>query len=365
MSAANADDAALLAKLAAMFEDDAPDRPITNLLAKVQRYELDDLTLPMTLSDPPDCYICSPTVAYVDYALEETRHFNARPSLKTAIRLLLRLCRPIMQATGLDRQVQPNNWLFSTNPVPDLTPDQAKALRDDLTETYPDRAIVIRSINEMTDASTINALKSAGFALLPARQIYAYDTRKRPKPTIDMKRDAALLATGPYDIVPADDFTDADFNRAADLYAMLYLEKYTPLNPTYTAAFLTQAHRIGLLRIVGLRGADQILDGVVGMFTRGNTMTVPILGYDTSKPQKWGLYRMLNAHAQAEAIETGRFYNMSAGAARFKRYRNAEPMIEYTAVYVRHRGWRQRIATATVRSLLDWIGVPLLRRFGL
>lgn len=363
MSDRDTDSAALVAQFVAMFEE--PAQMIGNLRAKVQSVRMGDVTVPMTLSEPPDCYICSPTVTYIDYALEETRHFAAMPPLKVAIRGLLWLCRPLMQATGINRQVQPNNWLFSTNPVPDLSSEQAETLRDDLVGTYPGRAIVIRSLNQTADADTIAALQGAGFVLLPARQIYAYDTVAKPKPSIDMKRDAALLGGKIYSIVSADAFTAADFDRAAELYAMLYLEKYTPLNPAYTSTFLKQAHRIGLLRIFGLRGADQVLDGVVGTFTRGNTMTVPILGYDTAKPQETGLYRMLNAYAQAEAIAEGRFYNMSAGAARFKRYRNAEPMIEYTAVYVRHLGWRQRIATSIVQSLLNRIGVTLLRRLRL
>ena len=165
--------------------------------------------------------------------------------------------------------------------------------------------------------------------------------------------------------MPAASFSPADYKRAADLYNMLYLEKYTALNPQYTASYLAQAHQIDMLKITGLRGSDGTLDGVIGLFENGETLTVPIMGYDTTKPQKLGLYRMLNVIGHDHAVTKGLFYNMSAGAAAFKRNRGAKPVIEYSAVYVEHLNLRARAATGIVKALLDWIGTPLLKRFEL
>ena len=74
---------------------------------------------------------------------------------------------------------------------------------------------------------------------------------------------------------------------------------------------------------------------------------------------------MLNAIAQSQAAHHGFFYNLSAGAAAFKRHRNAVPAIEYTAVYVRHLRVSARISTRIVQSVLTRLGVPIMQRYGL
>ena len=365
MTSSVANDPALVAALVGLFKAMPTRDLVANLDVAVQAYEAEDLCLPLTLSSGPNCYINSPTVAYIDYAIEETRNFARNPILQRVLLALIGACAPLLRATGLDHQVQINNWLFSTNPVPPLTPAQAVQIRDNLTTRFPDRAIVLRSLNTMADADTINAMAEAGFTLLPARQIYIYDPSAIAAPSGHVKRDVKLTAKTDYAITPADEFTDEDFARAETLYNMLYLDKYTPLNPQYTARYLAEAHRRGLLRIIGLRGPDGVLDGVLGLFENGRTLTHPIIGYDTGKPQKLGLYRILSSVAQDHATRHGKFFNMSAGAPGFKRNRDAVPVIEYSAVYVGHLGRRARLATALARVLLARIGIPLLQRFAL
>ncbi|MFQ1702599.1 GNAT family N-acetyltransferase [Loktanella agnita] len=365
MSSGVANDPGLVGRLVKIFSRTPTGDLIANLDATIDSVTVNGITMPLSRSDAPTCYLCSPSAAYIDYAIEETRHFTAKPWLQKTLLTLIRACRPLIRATGLDRQVQPNNWLFSTNPVPALSDENTRTLRDDVTRSDPDRAIVIRSLNSRADTRTMAALRSAGFLLLPSRQIYIFDPQTTQKPSEDAKRDQKLLANTPYELAPAATFSAEDYTRAADLYSQLYLEKYTDLNPQYSAAFLAQAHQIGLLQIIGLRGADDLLDGVIGLFENGQTLTMPLLGYDTRKPQKLGLYRILNAIGHQHALNHGKFYNMSAGAADFKRNRGATPDIEYTAVYVAHLGLRARIATRITKTLLDLIGVPLLRKFGL
>lgn len=359
-----ANDPALVGKLVKICNRNPMPTLVANLDAQMQALQIGTTHLPTTISDGPNCYICDPTAAYIDYAIEETRHFTTKPLIQKLLLGLISTAKPLLRTAGLDRQVQPNNWLFSTNPVPDISKTDATQLRDDLTGAHPDRVVVIRSLNPIADANSMAALKSAGFTLLASRQIYIFDPTT-DSPTTDAKRDRKLLTGSPYTIAPAATFSADDFTRAAELYNMLYLDKYTTLNPQYTASFLAQAHQIELLDIIGLRGNDGQLDGLAGLFANGNTLTMPILGYDTSKPQKLGLYRMLNAIGHQQAIEHGMFYNMSAGAAEFKRNRGAAPTIEYSAIYVGHLKWRQRIATGVIKTVLNGIGVPLLKRFKL
>ena len=365
MCAAAQNDPQRIAKLVQMFEGAADGALIGNLKVDLRQITVGDLSLPMTISDPPNGYLCSPTVAYIDYALEELRHFAKNPVLRGMLATLIRACRPLVRATGLDQQVQPNNWLFSTNPVPLIDASTAIALRDQLLQGYPDRAIVIRSLNTYADDDSMEALQKAGFRLLPARQVYLLDHRLKKPPSRDMKRDAKLLRKSAYKVVDGADFSAEDFTRAAVLYGMLYLDQYSTLNPHYPPAFLARARATGLLQIIGLRGPDGVIDGVLGLFRNGKTLTAPFLGYDTGKPRQTGLYRMLTALGTAEGAKGGLLQNRSAGAASFKRNRNAVPAIEYTAVYVDHLGWRARMATALLGLLLNRIGVPVMLRYAL
>lgn len=358
----------MVARFVAVFQSSPMRDLITNLDSTVSQISVAGRSYPVTLNDRDqrgNCYICNPVTAYVDYAIDETRHFKAHPALRRALCILIRTCAPLLRASGIDHQVQINNWLFSTNPMPALSRDAAAQMRDRLTASYPDRALVLRSLNTSADAATLNALRAAGFRLLAARQIYLFDAAAGMGPSPDMKRDRRLLARSGYDFVGNDDFTPADYPRAAALYGMLYLDKYTPLNPQYTPLYLHRMHHAGLIQLQGLRAAGGELVAVTGLFANGRTLTQPIVGYDTTLPQRAGLYRMVMAMAQDAAIAQSLFFNMSAGAASFKRHRLATPVIEYTAVYAQHLGRRKRIALRIIETVLNRIGIPLLQRFEL
>jgi hypothetical protein len=340
---------------------------VRNLTVAVQTFVIAGRSFPLTLNDrseAPNCYICCPSSAYIDYAIDETRNFVSSPLLQRAIRMLIGLCAPLVRASGLDHQVQVNNWLYSTNPVPLLDPRVVTEMRDDLTARFPDRAVLIRSLNEIADPSTIAALKAEGFRMLAARQIYIFAGRGSAM-TNDMKRDRKLLRTTPFERVGDADFTEVDYARAEALYRKLYLDKYTPLNPHYTARYIGEMHRRGILKLAGLRRPSGELVAVAALSRNGRTLTQPIVGYDTSLPVSEGLYRMMMAIAQDHATAHGLFFNMSAGAAAFKRLRGAVSTVEYNAVYAGHLPRRQRAAVRIMEFVLAKIGIPLLRRFEL
>ncbi len=343
-----------------------PTRFVANLETRMTRVILGDAVLPCTINDgAPTCYICCPSRAYIDYARWELRALRVPRSLEAATRPLFWVGMALVRVAGLDRQVQPNNWLIATNPAPQVGIVPLADMVSRIVADHPRHVIVWRSLDARSDGGLLDIMRAAGWVLLPARLVYVIDCRRgAPKTGRDEARDKATLATSAYAIVDGADFDAEDFDRAAALYALLYLEKYTPLNPHYTAAFIAGLVRAGLLDVKGLRSQQGRLDGIIGFFDGGPVMTAPIVGYDTALPQADGLYRMLMAIAFDRARSRRMLFNASAGADSFKRNRGAVPVLEYSAIYNRHLPLPRRIALAILAALLTRIAVPLFRRYG-
>jgi hypothetical protein len=355
------------------FHDILTSAPTENLIANLSTtvglYHLGAQPLPITINgDParPTCYLCCPSVAYIDYARAELRHFSGFQSLSRLLDAVLKLGYPLIRAAQLDSQVQVNNWLLATNPLPAVDLPALTALTGEITGMHPGHVIVWRSLNDYGDRDAIRIFRHAGYRMYPARQIYLFDCRDgMPGIHRDERRDGALLDSGAFTIVPAAEFSGDDDVRAQRLYQHLYLEKYTWLNPQYTAAFMTAMRESRILEFQGLRGQDGQLAGVIAFFDCGHTMTAPIVGYDSSLPQDTGLYRMLMALGTRRARERRMLYNMSAGAASFKRNRGGVRALEYSAIYNVGASPQQRLAAFVVRKILEWVGVPTLRSFEL
>ena len=171
--------------------------------------------------------------------------------------------------------------------------------------------------------------------------------------TTDETKDAKLLATSGFTRRPGTSFSAAEFHRAADLYARLYLEKYSRLNPHYTAEFLQHAQAKLDLNLDGLFDANGTMVGVIGRSEQHGTLTGPIVGYDTASPQRWGLYRQLRAINHGYARTGQRLYNMSAGAERFKELRGGRAHVEYMVTDFRRATRVQRRAAKVLSALFN------------
>lgn len=338
-----------------------PTRPyIGNLDTTVTLARAGGLALPCTVNhaEPHNAWVCSPLAAYGSYASEEIGRALPAP-LAWPLQALCRGARGVLALARLDQAVAVNNWMLSTNLYPALERAALAPLLAQLQARWPSHAVWFRSLNSEHNGDWIAALQALGFDLLPSRQVYLYDDIAKARHA-NLRRDLKLLRTTR--LTPRTVFGGADFVRCEALYGYLYLDKYSRLNPHYSAAFLERWHAAGLLRFWGLDDGHE-LQAVVATFRQGDTLTAPIVGYNTALPQSLGLYRMLMAHVFATAQEEGLKVNLSAGAAGFKRLRGGRPVIEYSAVLGRHLPAPRRAALRALCRLAGGIGVPVMRKF--
>ena len=339
---------------------------VANLATQVELVGAPGIEVPVTANDGGlgNAWVCSPYTAYVPYAIEEIERFG-HPLLRLPLVGLCRALGAVLRRADVDRAVGVNNWLVSTNLYPRL--DRA-ALREWLAEVrarWPQHAIWFRSLNRECNAEWLEALAAEGACLLPSRQVYLFaDIPALAKRRHDLKADFRLLERTKLERCDSHEFRGADWPRVAELYAKLYLEKYSRWNPAYGAAFMEAWHRAGLLRFVGFREGG-VLQAVAGMFERDGIVSVPIVGYDTARPKRLGLYRLAIAAALKHAADTGKRVNLSAGAAEFKRLRGGLPAIEYSAVLAEHLPFSRRWPLLALGWLSETFAVPIMKRYRL
>ncbi|MCD1258476.1 GNAT family N-acetyltransferase [Paenibacillus athensensis] len=337
-----------------------------NIDTQILLLETADAIVPVTLNDRQydSSYVVSPYTHYVSYAIQELQLLRNKP-LELLLAGLLRSLGLLFKAAGINRTVQLNNWLLSTNLYPaSLTPDMALEAAGLLQAAYPDHTVIFRSLCRTLHGPLLDSLRASGFRLVPSRQIYLWEpSRLNSKARWLLKRDRALLETHGYEPVEHERLGETDVPRLLELYNLLYLDKYSLHNPQFTERFLRQALREQTLRLHALRCRKSgRIDAVLGCYTRGGIMTTPVFGYDTSLPQELGLYRMLSAELLRLAAAGPYLLHESSGAAEFKRNRGAFADIEYLAVYDRHLPLRRRLVWSLLEGVLNTLGVPLMKK---
>lgn len=337
---------------------------LANGRAELARIDRSGVAVPLVIAEPArrNVYVCSPQANYVDYARYELGVLE-QPWLRATLRPLIGGLGRVLRAAEADRAVFVNNWLLSTNLYASgwesLRPRDLRELHAELRSRWPRHAIVYRSLNRRTNPRLMRALASAGAMLMPARQVYLFDG---PAGTFrgrsNVRADLRLLARDDYEIVGHDGCRD--LGRVGELYAALYLEKYTPLNPRYTARFFAGVSEHRWIDLQGLRAKNGRLDGVVGVFEVDGVLSAPIVGYDTTLPRSRALYRRLMAMVLRRALVEGKVLNLSSGAAHFKRLRGGEAELEYIAVDVRHLPRSRRLAWRALAEVARRVGGPIL-----
>lgn len=345
---------------------------IENVDTAVSFIELGKWGFPITVSQNnwDSSYITSPYTAYVSYAIEELRELQS-PALEWVLKRILQVLGIAMKGAQLNHVVMVNNWLVSTNLYPaDWTGEGLAALTEQLKTTYPNHAIVFRSLTPGLHQSLLEQFRQHHYAWIPSRQVYLVDQQanlyQRRK---DIRRDRSFLRNSIYQRVTRESIgsNNGDIERIYELYRMLYLEKYSWHNPVFSKKLIKHWLMSEAVYFEGLRNPDTgQLDGIIICQELDSCLTTPFLGYDTSVSIDTGLYRMLCCMI----LERGESMNhrqlhRSSGAARFKRNRGATAHIEYSAVYTQHLSIPKRIVWRGLSALLNRVAVPLIQRFEL
>lgn len=344
---------------------------IANVECAVAVVVSDEVVLPLAIVDGPSAlahpsYVVSPTSHYVDYARREVElELHAHPFLRRFFPPILEAFRPLLRWSQVEKVVYVNNWLLSTNLYPCVPPSFLRKLHALLTDTFPDHAVVFRSLNHELNGAVGSALRGLGYRAVFSRQVYLLDPRsgvhRRKK---SYCKDRSLARRTPYTWIDASVLKESDCARLKRLYDDLYLDKYSLYNPQFTEAFFRAALSQGWLELWALRSAERI-DGVLGFLRCQGVMTTPLIGYDRSVPEDRGLYRLISWKLIEEAEQRGLILHQSSGAAQFKKHRGSEPSIEYSYVFDRHLPHRRRLPWQLLSGLSGYVAIPLMKGLGL
>ena len=347
----------------------SPTRLLNNAEITVSSVRAGDHVVPLVTNrcgEATCSWVASLRNAYGPYARAETDLVRMSPFLQPLYVAASHAAEAILVGGGFSGGSYLNNWLLSTNLYPpDFTSAAIQSALSAVCRAEPVLPVVVRSLTAPLHAPLIAELASAGFVLLPTRQVWLV-----PDPASgewrhhrDSRRDLRLAAStaAQWEWVPAKDFTDRDYARALHLYQRLYRERYPRFNPDYTESFFRAAVATGFLDITGLREVGSTtLSGFIGLTHRAGTSCTPVLGYDIDAPPSIGLYRLLMLHAFLECETRKTRFHLSAGAGSFKFNRGARPHVEFAAIWANHLPLYRRAGLRALSAIIRATVVPYL-----
>lgn len=342
-------------------------RAIANVQTEFDCIVLENRSVPITRNEREydNSYVCSPYTAYVRYARDELGLIGNR-WLRGALRAVIGMADIALRWGQINQTVSLNNWLFSTNIVPDWQNDTIDHFTAKLSHANPQHSISIRSLNPFSNAGLMQRLQQKGWLMLPARQVYLF-----PKQGEDggdwwrknnVKNDQRLLKNTTLQLVLPQAHSGDDFKAIESVFKQLFIDKHSAYNPQFSAAYFEFLHSHRLVEFFSFRDISGRIVASIGLFTQNDLITAPIVGYDTRLPQSLGLYRLLMAQLLKVTHERGQTLNLSSGAGHFKRQRGGVAVIEYTALYIDHLPWQQRWLQGGFVRLLNRFGPTFLQK---
>ena len=359
-------DGTLEGRYMAALAREGTDAFIANAVSRTALLRSGGLSLPVTIDDGGlgRSYVSSPHSAYVLYGRREMDLVGLRRGRGPA-GVALALLDGLLRAARINRAVHLDNWLLPTNLHDGWTGDNLPDIRRFLAHRYPSHFLILRSLDLWSSPALLEAAREDGWMLLPARQVWVVEDLAREwKPRNAHGNDRRAVARSGLTIEDVSRLSVGDCGRIAELYAMLYIGKYSALNPVFTARFIAFTQETGLFTFRVAREASGRIMAVAGMLARGGIMTPPVVGYDTSRPRREALYRIACYMFTDWAMARGLRLHGSAGAADFKRLRGAKGVIEYMAVHGGHLSAARQAPVRLLARLLEHYVVPLMKREG-
>lgn len=359
-------DKSLAARHVAGFRSFGTPALIANAACEVMLLRHGEVRLPVTVDDGAHghSYISSPHSTYVLYPRDEIALMGLG-GVRYAAEGVLAVLAGLLRLARLNRAVHLDNWLLSTNLHGDWHGEGLADMRETLAQRFPDHFTIIRSLDAWTCPAFMDAVRTDGWTLLPARQVWVTDDLARDwKPRSHTKADARALRRSGLALERPATITAPDAARIAALYHQLYVGRYSAINPRFTPAYISMSAATGLLQYNLLRGRAGEIMAFAALASAGGIGTVPLMGYDTSRPQDEALYRIASYCAADLALHQGLRFHGSAGASQFKRNRGARGVIEYMAVDGRHLSAPRRAGLAALAAGLQRFMVPMLEQRG-
>lgn len=341
-------------------------RYVSNVASELRLMTLGEHALPVTIDDGGygRSYVASPHSAYVLYARREIDLVGLKAGRGLAQAGVGVLDR-VLRAADINRVVHLDNWLLSTNLHGGWQGEGLEAARRVLTDAYPNHLLALRTLDAWSSPQLLEAARRDGWILVPARQIWVVDDLERDwRPRNNVANDRrALLASG-LTIEQVEAFGPGDAERIAELYRLLYIDRYSHLSPVFTTDYVRLTQAIGMIDYQVARTPDGRIMAVAGSLVRGGLLTPPVVGYDTAAPKSAALYRIASWMFSSQALSQGLKLHGSAGAADFKRRRGARGEIEYMAIYANHLSAGRRAAIRALAAGLETFAAPMMRKRG-
>jgi hypothetical protein len=330
-------------------------RWLSNAHCRIVRWTAEGLVLPLLEAEGKigDAGICSVRTHYADYAREVVAQVLPT-SLRYGTAAMLRAAGMLIDRLRLGHCVFVGHWLLPANPLPPLDAGRIDSLTGELCRRYPDRSLIIRSLNRTTAPGLLNSLRGCGYVPVRSRRIWIFDPHSRQfRHSRDVRNDLRLLASSPHVVEEGMRLSRQDVERIHTLYRRLYLGKHSLLNPAYTPAFLCHLMEREVLEFRVFRHQGRI-DAFTCWFEQGSSMTGAIIGYDLERPQQEGLLRQAMAVELERCLSGGKVLNLGAGNGHFKACRGGCPELEFDAVYCEHLPVAIRAAWRWLAALLKW-----------
>lgn len=324
--------------------------------------------LPITINHEEweNCFVCSPYTAYALYSKEELKNKIDSRWVQLPILFVINILAKILRSGKLNQNIQINNYLLSTNPIPIWDGEGIREINQFLQKEYPNHAVIIRSLNKTQHDKLIKNLKHTNYQLIASRQIYLFDLKlDNWLNHRNNKNDNKLIQKQGLTFLNHDEMGQY-LEDALALYYKLYIKKYSIYNPQFTLEYFKYCHLNNIVIFQGYKNTNGELKAFSGLFIVGKTITSPLIGYDTDAPQNEGLYIHAAQLALLYKLENPNLeLNLSSGAAGFKRSRGGQPEIEYSAVSNKHLSLKNKIVWHFLKFVSNQIGIPLLKKYKL